>query len=371
MAQVKQTKAALRAIRYQHELLQGDCLERIAELDPVKCIFADPPDNIDLGYGEYKDKMPDHEYVTLLGKWINTFARKAEIVWFSFNARWTAEVGAIINDLVQVSRFEGARYEYKPCVQVFTFGQHNKNDFGNNHRPCWRIMREGATLYPEQVKVPSWRQRNGDKRAAPGGRVPGDVLDFQYHAWLKHAYEHATKPTPMKAKSEGFSSEPIKPGPPEFNLNAELSDYRATMSPADRVGMWLSAALDDPGVCAEMKADIEAWFETQPGDVFDFPRVTGNSKQRCDWHPTQLHEDMVARCLNLSTTDGDRVIDPFGGTGTTGRVCKALGRDFTLIELDHGYCQKIAETLDLEVIGMDALTRPRAWGNRANPKTKS
>lgn len=26
------------------------------------------------------------------------------------------------------------------------------------------------------------------------------------------------------------------------------------------VGRWLSAALDDPGVCAEMKADINAWF---------------------------------------------------------------------------------------------------------------
>jgi hypothetical protein len=28
--------------------------------------------------------------------------------------------------------------------------------------------------------VPSWRQRNGDKRAAAGGRVPGDVFDMQY-----------------------------------------------------------------------------------------------------------------------------------------------------------------------------------------------
>ena len=27
------------------------------------------------------------------------------------------------------------------------------------------------------------------------------------------------------------------------------------------VGSWLSAALDDPKVCAEMKADINAWFE--------------------------------------------------------------------------------------------------------------
>ena len=28
----------------------------------------------------------------------------------------------------------------------------------------------------------------------------------------------------------------------------------------DKIGSWLSAALEDPGVCAEMKADIEQWF---------------------------------------------------------------------------------------------------------------
>ena len=31
-------------------------------------------------------------------------------------------------------------------------------------------------------------------------------------------------------------------------------------SPFDRLGAWLSAALDDPQVCEEMKADIRAWF---------------------------------------------------------------------------------------------------------------
>jgi hypothetical protein len=29
----------------------------------------------------------------------------------------------------------------------------------------------------------------------------------------------------------------------------------------ERIGAWLAAALDDPTVCEEMKADIRAWFE--------------------------------------------------------------------------------------------------------------
>lgn len=38
----------------------------------------------------------------------------------------------------------------------------------------------------------------------------------------------------------------------------EKADYK--------IGWWLSAALEDSNVCAEMKADIRAWFEAhQPG----------------------------------------------------------------------------------------------------------
>lgn len=29
----------------------------------------------------------------------------------------------------------------------------------------------------------------------------------------------------------------------------------------DRIGGWLSASLDDPSVCEEMKTDVRAWFE--------------------------------------------------------------------------------------------------------------
>jgi DNA modification methylase len=78
-------------------------------------------------------------------------------------------------------------------------------------------------------------------------------------------------------------------------------------------------------------------------DVFNMPRVTGNSKQRRAWHPTQLNERLVERCLKLTTPPGGRVIDPFGGTGTTLRVCKRLGLACTLVEIDRGYCDKIAE----------------------------
>jgi len=239
------------------KLIHGDCLKVLHGLT-ADCIFADPPDNIGLGYDTYKDRMPDNEYVEWLDKCLEAFMEVAPIIWISFNAKWTIALGDVVHRLLANYR----AWEAKPCVQVFTFGQHRDSDLGNNHRPLWRLKHKDAPLYPDQIRVESWRQRHGDKRACAKGRVPGDVFDMQY---------------------------------------------------------------------------------PEPGDVFDFPRVTGNSKQRCDWHPTQLHEELVERCIKLSTKEGGTVIDPFGGTGTTMRVCKQVNRDCTLIEYDRAYCRKLAE----------------------------
>lgn len=91
-----------------------------------------------------------------------------------------------------------------------------------------------------------------------------------------------------------------------------------------------------------------------PSDVFDFPRVTGNSKQRRSWHPTQINEKLIERCIKLSTAEGDRVLDPFGGTGTVLRVCKRIGRQSTSFEISPSYCEKIAEENEMAKVDVDS-----------------
>ena len=93
--------------------------------------------------------------------------------------------------------------EAKPCVQTFTFGQHNHHDLGNNHRPLLRLRWHDAPLYPDAIRVPSWRQENGDKRADPRGRVPGDVFDFTRvtgnSKQRRHLAPHPTQRGPGRA----------------------------------------------------------------------------------------------------------------------------------------------------------------------------
>ncbi len=57
-------------------------------------------------------------------------------------------------------------------------------------------------------------------------------------------------------------------------------------------------------------------------------------------HNTQKPEELLMRILLSSTKPGDIVLDPFFGTGTTGAVCKRLGRKFIGIEKNPTYLKE-------------------------------
>ena len=238
----------------KHKLICGDVFEVIPILGYFDCLIGDPPDAIGLKYNSFDDRMAESDYEEFLWELLNLAIHHADTSWISYNAKWTFVMGSLVRDLLR----NHATVEAKQFIQTFTFGQNQKTDCGNGHRPLLRLRQQAAPLYPEQIKVPSWRELNGDKRAAKGGRVP-----------------------------------------------------------------------------------LDHWGE--------FPRVTGNSKQRRPYHPTQLHEGLVERCIKMSTKEGGTVLDVFSGTGTAIRVCKRINRNTTSIESDPFYCEKIADEHNLEI----------------------
>lgn len=69
-----------------------------------------------------------------------------------------------------------------------------------------------------------------------------------------------------------------------------------------------------------------------PFDVWEVPRVVGNSKARVPESPNQLPREVVARCLVAACPPRGRVLDPFCGSGTTASVCEREGFSYTLYE---------------------------------------
>lgn len=56
-------------------------------------------------------------------------------------------------------------------------------------------------------------------------------------------------------------------------------------------------------------------------------------------HPAAFPRELARRCILLGSRVGDVVLDPFGGSGTTGIAAIELGRKAILIELNPDYVQ--------------------------------
>src|SRR5579885_1697169 len=63
----------------------------------------------------------------------------------------------------------------------------------------------------------------------------------------------------------------------------------------------------------------------------------GNNEKTFGKHPTQKPVALVERCLLASTREGDLVLDPFLGGGTTAVACMRLKRGCVGIELNEEY----------------------------------
>jgi DNA modification methylase len=60
-------------------------------------------------------------------------------------------------------------------------------------------------------------------------------------------------------------------------------------------------------------------------------------------HSTQKPVELLKRVILTSTKEGDLVLDPVAGSGTTGYVAKALKREFVMIEISPKYVKGIEE----------------------------
>lgn len=74
----------------------------------------------------------------------------------------------------------------------------------------------------------------------------------------------------------------------------------------------------------------EAWFDVQ---TFAVPQTNFTDKKL---HPTQKPEALIQRLIEFGSYPGDKILDPFAGSGTAGAVTPD-DRECVLIELEEGY----------------------------------
>jgi len=83
---------------------------------------------------------------------------------------------------------------------------------------------------------------------------------------------------------------------------------------------------DDTWILRPQDLSQEAFPEF--GDTWHIPRIAGTFSQRIEDAPNQMPEQLLGRIIRHCSNEGEIVMDPFAGTGTTCAVAKKLGRQY-------------------------------------------
>ena len=97
------------------------------------------------------------------------------------------------------------------------------------------------------------------------------------------------------------------------------------------------------------QADAELAYTTLGGALRVFTLNRAALAQDGAEHPTQKPERLICWCIEQAG-DVQTILDPFAGSGTTGRAAKDLGKRAVLIEREERYCEIAAKRMSQQVL---------------------
>jgi DNA modification methylase len=121
--------------------------------------------------------------------------------------------------------------------------------------------------------------------------------------------------------------------------NARRWNPDAILEQSDRASIY-----GDPRTLAKesnqgMRVPMDVWYGKFWG------RVQGNSAERRSLHHNQLPEVYLERVIRACSNEGDLVLDPFCGSGTTSTVARAWGRRSVTCEFSEGNAKSAWERI--------------------------
>ena len=374
-------------------IVRGDCiteLERL-EADCVDLAFADPPFNIGYEYDEYDDRRADEDYLAWSKRWMQGVIRVLRpwgAFWLAIGDEYAAELKGIASrELGLVCR--------NWVVWYYTFGVHCNSKFARSHAHLFYFLKPGpsyaggpamarrtqlpiadcqlpitkaprkrgrgadprignrqsaignrdngdgveyrTTFNDSAIRVPSARQLvYADRRANPKGRVPDDTWIIPPHPSPERERGADQSRDSHGAVSAGSAVRTADQSRDREGAgeNCQLPIANCQMGPERtpidnrQSAIGNSFVLRPQDLPSGFAADSDTWY---------FPRVCGTFKERRGFHGCQMPEQLLGRIIKACSNEGDLVLDPFAGSGTTLAVAKKLGRKYLGCEISNEY----------------------------------
>lgn len=316
---------------FDNVLIKGDNLLALKALEAdyagkVKCVFIDPPYNTGAAFEHYDDGLEHSVWLSLM---------KERIVLLRSLLSDDGSMWVVLND-------EEAHYFKVMCDEIFgrrcfiatVVWKHSDNSnnnslkFSEDHNyllvyakhPDWK-----PAFLNDPEKRKHFKNPDNDPRGAwfDGNPVNNPALrpNLQYKLRSPTGYDIPPPPNGWRWSPETMQ-EKIACGEIRFTPDGRSirrRTYLAEMEGLPPSTLW--ANVNETGHTRQAKYELKNLFPKVPvTSLFATPKP----------------ERLIRKVLDLTTSEGDLVVDSFAGSGTTGAVAHKMRRRWIMVEVgDH------------------------------------
>lgn len=324
------------------QLYQGDCLDIMPTLqeNSVDLIIADPP-----YFRVLKDKW-DHqwkdfeEFLVWLERVIVEMKRILKVNGSVYLFCWSAYSADIqmvmrkhlnvLNEIVWVKGDKAGNGVWnKQCKAHLRryFPQSERIVFAEQHGAKRHLAREKEKL-KRQVYAPLIKYFTNSKL---NSNMKSKEIQEKMHSLTgtRYAFQSHTLST----------SQWMMPKPEQYAAASTFldlpRDYRQLRTEYDLLQIQYKRRLSQ----LDAKRPFFATAEAPYTDVWRFCNIPPGSRKR--HHPAQKPDDLLRHIVRMSSREGDVILDPFAGSGSTLRAAEVLSRQAIGIERSEKYCDLI------------------------------
>lgn len=224
-----------------------------------------------------------------------------------------------------------------PYDNLRTYGGHSW-DFEGVAQQLWRVIKPGGVV----VWVVADATINGSETGT-SFRQALRFKDIGFKLWDTMIY--ATSKQPLNQRRYE----------PKFEFMFVLSrDFPATWNPLKERCTY--AGTKTGATYRQVSGEMKKRHGTATiakhkvrGNIWNIPSGNGKAEIAGD-HPASFPQSLAGDHILSWSNEGDIVLDPFNGSGTTTKMARDLGRRAIGIEIEERYCEIAANRLVQEVL---------------------